>query len=236
MSNSFDSYFESHFKKINDLTDAGFERSAKYYASFYKEFLPDDKNSKILDAGCGVGQFLYFLKREGYCDFYGVDLSSQQIEFCRNKVTTRAEVADAFQFLASKTNFFDVIVINDVLEHILKDKTVEFLNTAKNSLKKNGLVFIKVPNMGNPFGLMDRYMDITHEVGFTEFSLAQLLEMVGFKNIIIKGASYPVISLKTGIGKIAEKFFYGILKILFLIQGHAIPRFLDKDIIAIARI
>ena len=58
--------------------------------------------------------------------------------------------------------------------------------------------------------------------------------MSGFKDVKIKGASYPVISFETAVGRVATIFIYNTLKLLFRIQGHSAPKFLDKNIIASA--
>jgi hypothetical protein len=50
-----------------------------------------------------------------------------------------------------------------------------------NTLKPGGKVFIKTPNMENPFNLRSRYMDFSHEVGFTEHSLYEVLSTAGFR-------------------------------------------------------
>lgn len=230
-----DSYFETYFRKVNVLSKKGYEKSAKFYNSFYGDFLPKNRNVKILDLGCGTGQFLYFLEKQGYKNYYGIDISKQQIQFCKNKITERVEVADIFEFLKDKKNNFDIIVANDVFEHLPKNRLIEFSKLIHISLKNNGILLIKVPNMSNPFGLMNRYIDITHEVGFTEHSLSTVLETGGFQKVEIKGAAYPVISLKSAIGKPAKIIVYSLLKILLLIQGYAVPRIIDKDIIAIAK-
>ena len=189
--------------------------------------------SSVLDLGCGNGQFLRFLKEQGYKNYYGIDVSKQQIDFCKEKVTDKVEVADIFGFLRDKKNAFDLVVMNDVLEHIPKEKLFELLGLIHNSLRNNGMFAAKVPNMSNPFGLINRYMDITHEIGFTEFSMIECLGMSGFGDIKVKGVSYPVISVKTAVAKVFEVIVHFIIKILLRIQGCIWPKFLHTEIIGI---
>ena len=228
--NFADNYFSSYFKDVNDLSEKGFDKSAKFYSWIYKNFLPEDKNLKILDLGCGTGQFLYFLKKAGYKNYYGVDGSKEQIEFCKKRATESVEVSDAFKFLETKKEKFDVIVANDFLEHIQKQKLFEILGLIYDSLKSGGTLL--VPNMSNPFSLMDRYQDITHETGFTELSLLAVLEMSGFADVEIRGASYPTTSFVTVVGRLGAIIIYNVLRLLFRIQGHRSPKFLDANIIA----
>lgn len=235
MKDVFNNYFQAHFKQVNDLSDVGFKKSARYYGYFYNDFLPADKNAKILDLGCGVGQFLYFLEKQGFKNYYGIDVSAQQIDFCKEKITDKVQAIDGLEFLKNKKDIFDLIVLNDVLEHISKDRVVQLLRVIYSSLKKNGSLFIKVPNMANPFGLLDRYKDITHELGFTEHSLKETLVAARFEKIAVKGASYPVISFKTAVSKVAEKIIHFCLKLAMLVQGYSGSKFLDKTIIAVAK-
>lgn len=76
---------------------------------------------------------------------------------------------------------------------------------------------------------MNRYKDFTHETGFTETSLKYVL--APFKYALVKGASYPVNSIKSAVGKTVEKSLYLALKILFKAQGHSCPQYLEKSLI-----
>lgn len=229
-------HYGAHFLKLNAPTKEAFESAAKSYAAWYKNFLPPNKNAKILDIGCGMGHFLYFLKKEGYTNLFGIDISKQQIDFVKENITENVAVADVFDFLKGKSNFFDVIVFNDLIEHIPKERILEFLHLVFNSLEVGGgVVFIKTDNMSNPFGLRGRYMDITHEVGFTEHRLFEVLNTIGFQDIRLMGAYYPVVSFKSLIGKMGERIIHKFLKLMFLLQGYPPPKILSKDIIAIAR-
>ena len=233
MKEVYDRYYE-HFLKLNTPDEKAFKSVAKSYAAWYKRFLPPNKNAKILDVGCGMGHFLYFLKREGYTNFFGIDISKQQVDFVKENITENVAVADGFDFL-KENGLFHAICVNDVIEHVPKEKVLKFLHLIFNSLEVGGVVFIKTDNMSNPFGLRGRYMDITHEVGFTEHSLFEVLNTVGFQDIHLMGACHPVVSFKSLIGKLGEWIIHKFLKLMFLLQGYPSPKILSKDIIAIAR-
>lgn len=46
--------------------------------------LPNEKDTRILDLGCGMGHFLYFLKANGYNNYLGIDFCDENIKFCRD--------------------------------------------------------------------------------------------------------------------------------------------------------
>jgi hypothetical protein len=68
-----------------------------------------------------------------------------------------------------------MILIKAVLEHIPKQEVIPLLERIKHALKPGGLVLVDVPNMDWLFAQHERYMDFTHEVGFTLESLRQVM-------------------------------------------------------------
>ena len=228
MKEVYERYYE-HFVRLNTPTEKAFKSVAKSYAAWYKKFLPLNKDARILDVGCGMGQFLYFLKSQGYTNFFGIDISEQQVNFVKENISGSVVVADAFAFL-KENGSFQLIVVNDIIEHIPKEKVIEFLHLIFDSLEIGGLVFVKTDNMSNPFSLRSRYMDITHEVGFTEHSLLEVLNTTGFQDIRLLEASSPGIIRMSLAGKVAHR----LLKLLFLVQGYPPPKILTKDVIGIA--
>lgn len=234
MKEIYDQY-HSYFLKSNAPTKEAFKSVSESYAFFYKKFLPKNKKAKILDLGCGMGHFLNFLKDEGYTDFWGIDISKGQIDFVKENITKNVEVADAFEFLKRERPYlFQVIVINDVIEHIPKKDLLDFLRLIFSSLENGGKIFVKTDNMSNPFGLRGRYMSITHEVCFTEHSLKMVLEVSGFKDVYLFPSSRPIKSIKSLIQRAGAGIVFYCLKILFRIQGFPPPDILTKDIIAVA--
>ena len=103
-----------------------------------------------------------------------------------------------------------------------------------NSLNKQGTVVIRVPNMANPFSLGSRYSDTTHEIGFTEASLRQVLKIEGFESIRF----YPTggtKSIKGFIGKMGKGALFMLMKFMYRVQGYGVPRILSMNILAAAK-
>lgn len=223
--------YGEHFVRLNNPSIDAFKKMAKAYDSYYGDILPEDITSKILDIGCGMGHFLYYISSKGYINCYGIDISPQQVDFVKKNITDKVEVADAFQHLQINRKY-EMIVVNDVIEHISKQKIIEFLALIKNSLNKDGILLIKTDNMSNPLGLRNRYMDITHEIGFTEHSLYEILNCVGFNEISIREAEF-LPNLKT---KILRRSSQVALKKLYECLGYPAPKILSKDVIAICKV
>lgn len=236
----YEKYFSSHFLSINrplygrmSFKDY-FEELSRCYKYWYGRFLPADKKASILDVGCGMGHFLYFLVKEGYENILGIDISPEQISFVRKYVTDKVLLCDAMKFLEEVETKFDLIVLNDVLEHMLKHNIPRFLTLAHKALSEDGKIFIKTVNASNPFNFRGRYIDFTHEVAFTEHSLVQVLKVAGFEVISVFGDECPATGLRSSLNNFAKKIFFLLMRKAFCLQGIPPPRILDKNLIAIA--
>jgi 2-polyprenyl-3-methyl-5-hydroxy-6-metoxy-1,4-benzoquinol methylase len=232
MKDFYDKYLNTGFFEVNPPTRKAFDSQAKSYAYDYKKHFPKNKEIKILDVGCGMGHFLYFLKKEGYKNFVGIDISPQQIEFVKKKISDKVILGDIFDYLCSGETF-DVIVMNDIIEHMNPDNLLKLLRLCYVSLNPDGQIFVKTVNMANPFSSRIRYIDITHQMGFTEESLKQILTIAGFFDLKVFGASYPIQSIGSVIGKLLEKIIYLIFREIVVAQGVSSSKIYNIDIIGI---
>jgi 2-polyprenyl-3-methyl-5-hydroxy-6-metoxy-1,4-benzoquinol methylase len=145
-------------------------------------------------------------------------------------------VAEGKAFLHNKQQFYDLIATHDVLEHIPKKEVISFLTSIHRALKENGLLFLRVPNMSNPFDLDSRYNDFTHEVGFTAKSLTQVLYLGGFRDIqILPARVIPVKNFRNALRKLFVKGLHSFLKFCFYIQDFHVPENLDMNLSAVVR-
>ena len=101
------------------------------------------KNKKILDIGCGTGEFL-----KNYHDLnnkcLGIDIQ-QNFKF-KNKVGFTLKNTDIKNFIKNNKKKFDIIFIFEFLEHLnLSDRNFLFKNLSK-LLNKNSLIFISTLN------------------------------------------------------------------------------------------
>jgi 2-polyprenyl-3-methyl-5-hydroxy-6-metoxy-1,4-benzoquinol methylase len=166
---------------IFDIKQA--ELYAKAYRWYLRGWLPESKDAEIVDLGCGQGKFLYFLKKQGYKNIRGIDLSPDQVN-CARKVTDNVERANILDCLTKqKNNNFDLITAFDVIEHFTKDEALKFLNLSFSLLKPNGRIILQTPNADSPFGTTIRYGDITHEWCYNENQLRRLLKHIGYTEI-----------------------------------------------------
>lgn len=145
--------------------------------------LPENKNIKILDIGCGSGLNLKVLKEAGFNNLLGIDIDDDTISFCKAK-NLPVEKIDFINFIEKNRDKFDLIIMSHVLEHFEKNKIIETLKIIKEKLlSEKGEILIMVPNAQSNTGAYWAYEDFTHHTLFTAGSLYYVLRAAGFTKI-----------------------------------------------------
>jgi 2-polyprenyl-3-methyl-5-hydroxy-6-metoxy-1,4-benzoquinol methylase len=206
------------------------------YEMNLRALLPADPHAAMLDIGCGAGHLLTWLQRAGYDNALGVDVSEGAVAHCHASGLPNVErITDLTSFLAAKKQRFDLITMNDVVEHIAKPDTVATLAAARAALAQSGKLVVKTLNMGNVGALYLRYADFTHEVGFTETSLRQVLLAAGFANVRLVPYRVPARTLRTRIWRTVGQIWQLCFQLLmFLDIGTDAPSIRSKMLLAIA--
>lgn len=182
------SYFEINFKYRKNLQSIKkeYNRYFQFFKYNYDKHLPYNKNAKICDMACGIGETVNSLKWDGYTNVIGVDFDNENVQFCRKQGLNVVQ-GSIYEYFKDKKNEFDVIILNDIIEHIEKNRVIAVLKDIKASLCENGILIIKTVNAANPFlASASRYMDFTHEIIYDEFSIRDILLIAGFQARKIK--------------------------------------------------
>jgi 2-polyprenyl-3-methyl-5-hydroxy-6-metoxy-1,4-benzoquinol methylase len=156
------------------------------YADNYRDLLPADTGARILEIGCGAGQLLYYIRSEGYKNIEGVDIGSSQIGILEDMGIKGSVIQSIPAFMADKERVYDLIIMNYVIEHFTKEELWENLQAVHKALKSGGRFVFSTCNMACVSGLFQRYIDLTHEIAFTERSAYQIMRVAGFKEIVIR--------------------------------------------------
>lgn len=152
-----------------------------YVQRAYLPFMPQTDISKlrILDIGCSKGYLLRALQKAGFTNLTGIDVSPVDI---KDALRLHPDItfihADGLDYLAEHPESYDVIFIKAVLEHVPKEQTIPLLQQIQQSLTDRGIALVDVPNMDWLFANHERYLDFTHEAGFTQESLRQIMSVV----------------------------------------------------------
>lgn len=110
--------------------------------SFVRSLKKKKPGAKVLDIGCGNGDFLFNLQNNGF-DAFGIEVNVEAKKYIPASLHNRIFFKDL-----NKCDFppesFDIITMSQSLEHVFDVNTL--LGEAKRIIKKNGLLFICVPD------------------------------------------------------------------------------------------
>lgn len=154
-----------------------------------------DKQSKILDLGCGIGRHLIFFNDLGM-DIYGVDLSEEAINVGEKWLDKENIEYKNKLFVGSANSLpwnegtFDFIVSHAVLDSMTFDIAKSVVSECHRVITKDGLFYcdlIGENNLHGPGFEKEIIVDTAHEKGtiqsyFTENKIQNLFE--GFFEII----------------------------------------------------
>lgn len=144
--------------------------------------------ARIVDIGCGPGSLVAWLQSKGFEDVVGVDLSPGDVEYAAQHLGPGVvRLEDGREHLAQRPQQYDRVFMKAVLEHVPKSALLPLLEAAAAALSSSGRLVIEVPNMDWVAACHERYMDLTHEVGFTAGSLRSLLTLL-FTEVAITGS------------------------------------------------
>lgn len=231
----YENYVSSHFGYMHSLKEEEYKLYAKAAKVRYKDLLPQDKSANIIDIACGGGQFLYFLQLQGYVNTQGIDISQEQLDVARKMGVKRLQKADFEEYLPDSLGKFDMIIANDIIEHLTKDEVLNFFDIIYNSLKSGGHVLISTLNSSGSFSGRNRYCDFTHEQGFTPGSLSQVLRVCNFKNIKVCGEEPVIYDLRSFIRAVLWRVMKSIIKFYLIIERGTGRGLWKKDYILESR-
>lgn len=161
-------------------------RRTTWYSDHKHIFEQEYPNAqRVLDIGCGTGEFLTFMENHGY-DTVGIEPSGRIGGAAREKGLEVHETT-AEEFAISNESNFDLVTMFNVLEHV--PNPTEVLQACSDLLSQEGMLIVKVPNEFNPFQIAaQKLLDLeqwwlnapTHIFYFDFSSLANLLSDNGF--------------------------------------------------------
>ena len=182
-----DQHAQGFTEGVTEERYAGWIRDEGECYDFILRNLP--ANSRVLDVGCGSGEFTLAMAREKGCRTLGVEPNAERAKAAKAnglEVINDYLTAD----LAQSNGKFDVVVFLDVLEHAADP--VSILRIARLALRDGGVLLISVPNVAHwtirlalIFGRFDYtttgLMDATHLRWFTAETIARVVESAGFR-------------------------------------------------------
>ena len=159
-------------------------------------FIPNTIKT-MLDVGCSSGSFGAQFKRNLKAEVWGIEYDHEAGELAKEKLD-KVFVGDIIQVIDELPNvYFDCIVFNDVLEHLVDPYRV--LTSMKDKLSPNGIIVCSIPNIRWFYALQDlvlkkdwKYeengiLDKTHLRFFTQKSIIDMFNELDFRILKMEG-------------------------------------------------
>ena len=160
-----------------------------------------NKNASLLDVGCGEGFVLQWFHQQGY-SVRGLDFSDVGVLAMNPDVAPLVETGDVFEALQNlirSKQQFDIIWLQNVLEHVLEP--VELLRSLRSLVPEKGVMLITVPNDGTELqeslfkqGAISRRFWIAppdHLSYFNVDTLGQVIQATGWQCLDMIG-DFPI--------------------------------------------
>lgn len=182
---AFAGYLTRHYSRLGDHEKHRAGRQRQLLRT-YGRLLPADRDAEMLEIGPGHGQWLELLRRDlGYRRVTAVDVSREVVARCEERLPgSTTWVADTPTYLREHPGRYERVFALHVLEHLPVPAARDLLRGVAAALRPGGRCVVEVPNLANLFtGAYLRHADLTHEAGYTEQSLGQLLESAGFEQV-----------------------------------------------------
>jgi 2-polyprenyl-3-methyl-5-hydroxy-6-metoxy-1,4-benzoquinol methylase len=136
---------------------------------------------RLLDVGCGTGEFLFAMKRVGW-QVEGIEREKEAAEWGAKAWGVPVHAGDLGSFQTGGQ--FDVITMWHVLEHLYDPG--EAFGRLKDLLSPDGFLLVAVPNIGGVDAMIYREhwiaLDLPRHVNhFSTGALARLFSLCGFE-------------------------------------------------------
>jgi 2-polyprenyl-3-methyl-5-hydroxy-6-metoxy-1,4-benzoquinol methylase len=186
-----DNYFQAQLRKSDDKVALHYGR----LLDFIGALSPD---AQILDAGCGAGPALRFLKQRGFVP-WGSDLIEYPLMQAKRLLPdARLVQCDSNHALPFRDESFDVILMSEVIEHVAKPEFT--LRECWRVLNKKGAVALTTPNLWDVrrtyYPLIGKVWsgdaDATHNILFNPQTMHDVLRQTGFSNVRVRAGFKPM--------------------------------------------
>ena len=102
-----------------------------------------EKNTRVLDVGCGDGTLMEFLKDDSKIDIRGIEISKNNVQKCIGKGLTVIEGDAEKDLIQFPDSSFDYVILSQTLQAFLNPEKVisELLRVGKKAI-------VTIPNFG----------------------------------------------------------------------------------------
>lgn len=167
-----------------ELRHRGSPEDIRARQEHYLHYLRDCR--RVLDIGCGRGEFVAFLREHGI-DAVGVDIDGDMVAHCRAQGLP-VEQADALSYLGTlPDDGLDGVFMAQVVEHLPPRELARLLALCRRKLRPGGILVAETINPTCVFALVQFYLrDPSHAWAVHPETLRFMLEDAGFWQVEIE--------------------------------------------------
>ena len=175
-------------KKITYDIEWNLERTHWWFSGrrrllkFLLSYLSIQRDSMVIDVGCGVGSNLPLLKSMGF-KVVGIDSECYSLSFAKNLSGTLLINGDVLK-LPVKSNSIELVIATDILEHLDDDSMG--IKEIHRTLRREGKVILTVPAFKSLWGIQD--VVGMHKRRYSKNEFLRKIEREGF--IVLKSSYF----------------------------------------------
>ncbi len=131
--------------EINQHVQSSKQSEIEYGEELSKLIKNAPNGHRALDIGCGTGELAYKLL-DKYDEVHGTEISLKCLNIARNKYPDINFRLVSDMILPYPDDFFDIVVANQVIEHIYPNENHLFFKEIHRVLKSDGMAILSTPN------------------------------------------------------------------------------------------
>lgn len=184
----YEPYLKEYYNKMDIISRDNCEWMVKgqWNTNQFLKYLPhqNPKDKKLLDLGCGTGEFQVVMENLGY-QVYGVDFNKYAVGIAKSYLGLKnIYQEDIFEFLQKqKREEFDVITGFEIFEHL--DNPKKFLELIYQALKSDGYLALSFPNQNRYWGKSYDF-PYSHLTRWNSQSAVHFIRSNSFEVIVVK--------------------------------------------------
>ena len=151
-----------------------------------------------------------------------------------DEVQALHDIETSIKDLLQQGKFFDqydFIHMSHVIEHIPKYDLIATMDALNNSLRRQGQLFIRTPNLLGPVPFNSLYCTAGHEYGFVPSNLDQFFQISNFERIEIHNLEIPAKGFSQIIGRMLRNLYIMNEKIKFRAFEGVYPESVQPELI-----
>ncbi len=178
-------YYSFLHKHGNRLIDFVLSWELSPYDVYISQVVKEGR--KLLDVGCGYGDFLYKMQKRGW-NVYGIEPFSDAVKGARERIGEERIFKGELPQVKFKNSNFDAVTLWGVFEHLPNPSI--YISRVQNLLRKRGYLLMEIPNLDSLllsiFGNNYNWLSYNeHLFYYSKKGVKKFLHDHGFSNVTV---------------------------------------------------